>query len=270
MRRLLAVAFVSLLALSACGDDDDAGSDDALETTTTTETDDAEPEVLDILVTNDDGYAGQGLDKMVEALKKLPDTEVTVVAPAGNQSGTGDKTTPGELTVTDVQTPSGHPAKSVAGFPADTVNVALDVLGLEPDLVISGINAGQNIGPFSEVSGTVGAAKQAVRKGVPALAASQGKLGERFDYATGVEYVLAWVEENRDAILSGDHPVQVESLNIPTCPTGEVRDMLEVPLATDFGERDAFTVDCTSTAADPADDVDAFKNGYASLTTVPA
>lgn len=274
MPKLLAAVLVSVLALTACGGDDDnddaaSASEDSEETSTTTEAP-VEVEVLDILVTNDDGYQGEGLDKMVEALKALPNTEVTVVAPAGDRSGTGDKTTPGELVVTDVQTPSGHPATSVEGFPADTVNVAIDRLGLDPDLVISGINAGQNIGPFSQVSGTVGAAKQAVRKGIPALAASQGKEGESFDYDTGVEYVLEWVAENRDAILAGDHPVQVESLNIPTCATGEVRDMLEVPLATDFGERDAFTVDCTSTATDPADDVDAFKTGYASLTTVPA
>ena len=82
--------------------------------------------------------------------------------------------------------------------------------------------------------------------------------------------MLEWVDEHRDDLLGGDHPVQVESLNIPSCASGEVRDMLEVPLATDFGERDAFTVDCTSKAIDPADDVDAFKSGYASLTTVPA
>ena len=275
MPKILAALLMSLLALVACSDDndnDDAASSASEEPaeTTTTEAPAAEAEVLDILVTNDDGYQGEGLDKMVEALKALPDTEVTVVAPAGNQSGTGDRTTPGELVVTDVETPSGHPAKSVDGFPADTVNVAVDRLGLEPDLVISGINAGQNIGPFSEVSGTVGAAKQAVRKGIPALAASQGKIEETFDYATGVEYVLEWVAEHRDAILAGDQPVQVESLNIPTCPTGEVRDLIEVPLATDFGERDAFGVDCTSAATDPADDVDAFKTGYASLTIVPA
>ena len=93
--------------------------------------------------------------------ERAPATEVTVVAPATNQSGTGGQTTPGPLTVTDATTASGYPAKAVAGFPADTVIWALDQGGVtqKPDLVVSGINFGQNLGPAVAISGTVGAAE---------------------------------------------------------------------------------------------------------------
>ena len=61
------------------------------------------------------------------------------------------------------QTASGYEARAVEGFPADTIRVAFDELGLTPDLVVSGINEGQNLGPVVDLSGTVGAARAAVR-----------------------------------------------------------------------------------------------------------
>ena len=131
---------------------------------------------LDILVTNDDGYAAPGIDALVERLRALPGVKLTVVAPATNQSGTSDRTTPGPvsaLTATEVTTASGYAATAVAGFPADSVNYALDVLKLSPDLVVSGSNAGQNLGVVAPISGTVGAARTAVRRGVPGVAVSQ-------------------------------------------------------------------------------------------------
>jgi 5'-nucleotidase len=269
LRRALAAVTLPVLLLAACGDDEDG--EDAAPTTTTAEgtsTTEAGDEVLDILVTNDDGYAAPGIDAVVEALRAMDDVTVTVVAPAGNQSGTADKTTPGELAVADVKTASGYEAKSVAGFPGDTVIVALDELGLEPDLVVSGTNIGQNIGPFSQVSGTVGAVKTAARRGIPGLAASTGT-GDAPDFAESAQHVVEWVEEHREELLAEDVEPFVESINTPSCP-GEDRGVVEVPLATDFKERDAFAVDCASTKAEDAlaDDVDAFLNGYTSLTEI--
>jgi 5'-nucleotidase len=269
LRRALAAVTLPVLLLAACGDDEDG--EDAAPTTTTAEgtsTTEAGDEVLDILVTNDDGYAAPGIDAVVEALRAMDDVTVTVVAPAGNQSGTADKTTPGELAVADVKTASGYEAKSVAGFPGDTVIVALDELGLEPDLVVSGTNIGQNIGPFSQVSGTVGAVKTAARRGIPGLAASTGT-GDAPDFAESAQHVVEWVEEHREELLAEDVEPFVESINTPSCP-GEDRGVVEVPLATDFAERDAFAVACDSTKAESAlaDDVDAFLNGYTSLTEI--
>ena len=132
--------------------------------------------VLTVLVTNDDGVGAPGINAVVQGLRTLPKTQVTVVAPLMNQSGTGGKTTPGKLTVTKATTASGYPARAVAGYPADTVTWAVKDHGISfrPDLVVSGINFGQNIGPLADLSGTVGAARAAVKLGIPALAASQG------------------------------------------------------------------------------------------------
>jgi len=195
------------------------------------------------------------------------------VAPYENKSGTGDKTTAGTLVTHEVKTASGYDAIGVEGFPADTVIEAIDVLHLKPNLVVSGTNEGQNIGPFTTISGTVGAAKQAVRKGIPAFATSTGSVKDHpFDHAVAAKIVVDWVREHRAALLDGTAPVEIRNLNVPTCATGKLRGVVEVPLATDFKGRDASVIDCTSTKpeSDLVDDVDAFANGFAAITLAPA
>ena len=201
------------------------------------------------------------------ALSEVEGVEITVVAPAEQQSGTGGNATEGDLVATPSETAGGHEATAVDGFPADTIRVAFEDQGLTPDLVISGINEGQNLGPIIDVSGTVGAARAAVREGVPALAVSQGG-GDAPDFEAAAELVVAWLEENRDAVTADDLATDVVfSLNVPTCPTGEVRDTLEVPPAT---AGDPLTAsDCTSTVEGLTDDVTAFANGFATLSEVP-
>ncbi len=184
--------------------------------------------------------------------------------------GRPTQTTDGEVSYSETTTASGYPAVAVDGFPADSVNVALDDLGIDPGLVISGINDGQNNGPLVDVSGTVGAARTAARQGVPALAASQQSVEEPGvpDFATGVTFVIDWLEEHLDLIAAGELAAEVESLNIPTCATGSVRGLAEVPTATDITDRNLGETDCESTLEDPVDDVDAFINGFASLSPV--
>ncbi len=264
---------VALLVLAGCGSSGSKASDTtsapsgnagaATETTVSP--------TLKVLVTNDDGYDAPGIDAVVEGLRALPDTEVTVVAPLKNQSGTAGKTTDGPLTVTDVKTASGYPAKAVDGFPADTIIWAIDQHGIDftPDLVVSGINFGQNIGPSVDISGTVGAARAAAVRNLPALASSQG-IGDPMAYPTGVTQVLAWVAEHRAALLDGAAVTDklLENINIPTCPTGTNRGVIDVPVAADLAGRDPLTVDCQSTATDPVDDVAAFIIGYVTLSTL--
>ena len=233
------------------------------------------PEPLEILVTNDDGYAAAGIDAVVEALRALPNVEVMVVAPATNQSGSSDKTTPDGVTSFAGQTLSGHPAVAVNGYPADSVVHALNVLRLTPDLVVSGINEGQNIGPIVDLSGTVGAARQAVAHGVPALAVSGGSGAdfgqegyEDVDYEAAVPIVVQWVEMRLESIRDGSLAVEVSNLNVPTCATGgQVRGLLELEVAHEGPALDG--QDCTSTLEDPPDDVTAFVNGFATLTVLP-
>jgi 5'-nucleotidase len=259
-------AIGALLLVAACSSGNSATETSAPPTTAAAAT-------LNILVTNDDGVGAPGIDALVQALTALPDTEVTVVAPAENQSGTGGSTTPGTLEVRDATTASGYPAKAVVGYPADTIVWALDQGGVAttPQVVISGINFGQNLGPAIDISGTVGAAKAAAERGIPALAASQG-LAQQPDYQAGVDEVLSWLQLHRDELLSQTPatPAPLDNLNVPTCPTGTVRGLVEQPAAPDAGGRDMITVDCLSAKNDFVDDVDAFVNGYAVLSTIPA
>jgi 5'-nucleotidase len=267
-RAAFALVACAAVVFAGCSDDSsdsgDAPETNEAEQTTTT----AAPEPLRILVTNDDGIGAEGIDELVEGLRGLPDVEVTVVAPATNQSGSGGKVTGGTLTASDATTASGYEATAVEGFPADTIVWALDQGGIEspPDLVVSGINEGQNLGPITNISGTVGAARAAATRGIPALALSQG-LGAAIDYEHAVELALEWVEEWRASESSAP---EVESINVPTCGTGEVRELLELPVATDAGERSVLSadVDCTVTVPAPADDLDGFNAGHATLSVV--
>ena len=228
--------------------------------------------VLRVLVTNDDGVGAPGIDAAVQALRTLPRTVVTVVAPLTNQSGTGGKTTPGPLVATKATTASGYPAEAVHGYPADTVIWAVRDHGIRqrPDLVVSGINFGENVGPLATVSGTVGAAREAVRLGVPAVAASQGvDDGVTPDFSQGVVQLLAWVRAHRTALLAGRYRTPPSAaLNVPTCPTGSVRGPVKAPLASSLTGINLGQVNCDDTTA-PAtftDDAEAFVDGYAVLS----
>lgn len=130
---------------------------------------------MKVLLTNDDGYAAPGLGAL-EAVAREFASEVWIVAPAVEQSYAGHR-----VTTRAVLSPVayGPGAWHVDGTPADCVRVALRALGLEPDLVLSGINQGGNLGIDVYTSGTVAAAREAAALGIPAIAVSQFIHGER-------------------------------------------------------------------------------------------
>lgn len=276
-----AVLAATALVMAGCGSD--SGSDASPDTTTApnatdapsatdapTTTTEAKAAPLTILVANDDGYDAPGIDALVEGLRKDPANEILVVAPLAQQSGTGGKSTDGPLALTDAQTASGYDAKAVDGFPADAIRVAIDEEGIEPDLVITGINEGQNVGPAVDLSGTVGAARAAVARDIPALATSQGT-GQPVDFEAAVPLILDWLAEHREALAAGTDPVEVTSLNVPSCGDGDVKGPVDVQadltgdLGTALGAQDC-TVD---TPADPeAGDIAAFTAGYATFSTL--
>jgi 5'-nucleotidase len=261
--RSLVPLVVAALLFGACGGGDDSGasSDEAAPP--------PEPPPLEVLVTNDEGVDAPGLDALVQALGDDSGIEVTVVVPATDRSGTGDATTSGPVAQAEAETASGFPAVAVAGYPADSVLVALRELDLTPDLVVSGISAGANIGPFADASGTVGAAKVAQRQGLPTLAVGQGADADEDDYAATAQLVLDWVDEHRSEFDDLANLGQVANLNVPTCRSGEVRGTLEVELGSDDSDL-GDTVDCESDEDDFDDDVTAFNNGFAVLTPVPS
>lgn len=150
-----------------------------------------------ILLTNDDGVRAPGILAAAQALR--PIGEVTIVAPATNQSGKGHSITIEDPIYVDTVTLSGDlQASSVAATPATSVKVALGaLLTRKPDLVVSGINRGWNLGSVAYVSGTVGAAREAALAGIPAIAASLSS--EESNYAPAAEIVRQVVEISRKA-----------------------------------------------------------------------
>src|SRR5262245_53212024 len=159
-----------------------------------------------ILLTNDDAYHAEGLRALDEALRPLG--RVVVVAPDRDRSAASHA-----LTLTHPLRPKRHGADrwSVDGTPTDCVN--LGVLGLidaRPQLVVSGINAGLNLGDDVTYSGTIAAAIEGTVLGVASIALSQD--GPPFDYGAGgviARRIAALVLERglpRDTLLSVNIP----------------------------------------------------------------
>lgn len=154
-----------------------------------------------ILVTNDDGVHAKGLKVLVEALQAIKDEKgaqkhtVYVVAPDDERSGVSHSMT--------LQKPArvrqlGEYRFSCSGTPADCVIIAgLWLLKSKPDLVISGINNGPNLGNDIVYSGTCGAARQAAFGNIPAIAVSCASYDPGIDYRACASFVASHLEELR-------------------------------------------------------------------------
>jgi len=129
-----------------------------------------------ILISNDDGYLAPGLAALVQAVQGLG--QIEVIAPEQNASGTSNALTlsrPLQVFTAGAGLPG---VRFVNGTPSDCVHVALTgLLGYRPDLVLSGINQGANMGDDTLYSGTVAAAMEGYLFGVPAIAFSQAEKG---------------------------------------------------------------------------------------------
>jgi 5'/3'-nucleotidase len=169
-----------------------------------------------ILLTNDDGIQAEGLKVLAAALEGF--ATVSVVAPSREQSGAAQSLTLRQPIICHV---AGERQWAVDGTPADAVIVALHKLLPEPpDLVISGINSGANLGENAYYSGTVGAAREAALHHIPALAISlcSKKNGVKFDAAARVARAAA------ELILREGLPDQVLlNINVPEPWDGGVR-----------------------------------------------
>ncbi len=139
-----------------------------------------------ILVTNDDGVTSPGIRTLAEALKALG--EVTVVAPTQEASAIGHALTLRRPLRIETYEPGLH---GVDGTPTDCVNLGVDiVLKRKPDLVVSGINKGWNIGDDVTYSGTVAGAMEAALLGIPGIAVSLKRTPE-FDFTYAAEAAVA-------------------------------------------------------------------------------
>lgn len=163
-----------------------------------------------ILLSNDDGYFAPGLAALADAVRGLG--EVTVVAPERNRSGASNSLTldrPLHLK----QAPNGF--YFVNGTPTDCVHLAVTgMLDHEPDMVLSGINWGPNMGDDTIYSGTVAAAMEGYLLGVPSIALSLASFeGRHFDTAARVARLLA--ERFRERPFGA--PVLL-NVNVPDMP----------------------------------------------------
>jgi 5'-nucleotidase len=163
-----------------------------------------------ILVTNDDGVRAPGILALAQTLQTLG--EVTVAAPSENQSGKGHSIVTSDPILVDPVTVAGALRSfSLVAPPATCVKVAVRALMPErPDLVVSGVNHGYNLGMVTYVSGTVGAAREAALMGIPAIAASVAV--EQVNYAPAAQIVKQIAEMVRkDGLDAG----VVLNVNVP-------------------------------------------------------
>ena len=137
-----------------------------------------------VLLTNDDGIAASGLQRLRRALVDHGGFEVVTIAPDSNRSATARSiTTRAPLAVEEVTFDDGSVGYSTDGTPVDCVRFAeLGLGGPRPDLIVSGINHGANLGDDITYSGTVAAALEGIVLGIPAFAFSQQTAGGSLDY----------------------------------------------------------------------------------------
>lgn len=167
-----------------------------------------------ILLSNDDGYFAPGLLALVEELKTI--AEVVVVAPERDHSGASNSLT---LDRPLIVKPTSSGFFSVNGTPTDCVHLAITgLLDFTPDLVVSGVNHGANMGDDTVYSGTVAAAMEGFLLGVPAIAVSlASKLGG--NYPTAARIARALVERYRDQPVTQPTLLNV---NVPDIPYDQI------------------------------------------------
>jgi 5'-nucleotidase len=169
-----------------------------------------------VLLTNDDGITATGLNAMRRALLELPDVVLEVIAPDANRSATGRAVTLHDpIWVEEVEFGDGTTGFATDGTPVDCVRFAsLGLIEAPPDLIVSGINHGANLGDDITYSGTVAAALEGIMLGIPALAVSLVRGGE---FAPLAAFVARLVEELDDV------PMPAGTLLNVNGPGGEVR-----------------------------------------------
>jgi 5'-nucleotidase len=229
-----------------------------------------------ILISNDDGVRAPGIAAVAQILQAIG--EVTIVAPAENQSGKSHSIVISEpIFREDLTLPNGLRAIGLTATPASTVNVAIrNILKPKPDLVVSGINRGYNLAFTAYVSGTVGAAREGAMHGVPAIAASLAEAGAPRDFVFAAEEVLGVARRVKQYGLP---PNTFLNVNVPAMPAGGYKGYLVTTQAMVQGGDEGFvemthpsgrTVYWNTYREDakgpPGTDIWAVENGYVSVT----
>ncbi len=227
-----------------------------------------------LLISNDDGISAPGIQVLSERMKSLG--KVTIVAPDQNRSGASNSLTlesPVRLRKT------GERTWSVSGTPTDCVHIALTgLLKKDPDMVISGINAGANLGDDVIYSGTVAAAMEGRFLGLPAIAVSLVFSGRPEHYSTAAEAVAFLVGRLRLDPLPAD---TILNINVPDLPWEQIKGFEVTRLGhrhraepvvqtTDPRGQPMYWIGPAGPGQDagPGTDFDAVRRGYISITPI--
>lgn len=183
-----------------------------------------------ILVTNDDGFDADGLAVLVSYLERMNNMpgiaepwEITVLAPESERSGVSHAMTLKRPTKVRKLSENRY---TCSGTPADCLIVAgLGVVSEKPDVVISGINRGPNLGTDIIYSGTCGAARQAALEGIPAIAVSCAEYKSPLHY----EACAAFVAKNLTALVAAWQPDTFININGPSSSEENLEAIWAVP-----------------------------------------
>jgi 5'-nucleotidase len=223
-----------------------------------------------ILLSNDDGYFAPGLERLAATL--APHAEITVVAPERDRSGASNSLTL-DRPLSVRRAPNGF--LFVNGTPTDCVHLAVTgLLDALPDMVISGINLGANMGDDTIYSGTVAAATEGYLLGIPSIAISlASKAAEHFE--TAAQVALELVRRHEPAPASA----WLLNVNVPDVPQSEFKGYKVTRLGRRHKAEDivktrnprgetVYWVGAAGPAADAGDgtDFDAVERGYTSVT----
>lgn len=195
-----------------------------------------DPKPLHILLTNDDGHQAPGIQALHRVLKRMG-YRVSMVAPSTEQSATGmGVTSRRNLALEQLETDTWH----LDGQPVDTILVALRHL-LEdspPDLVLSGINFGPNLGTALHMSGTIGAAIMATLNGFPSIAISAGMRFDEIDtrfpsthevFEAAAEFTCSVIDSLRSSVGRKGRLLPrnvLLNINYPALPRDQIKGVL--------------------------------------------
>ena len=182
---------------------------------------------LRILITNDDGVDAPGIAIIADIARALTD-DVWIVAPDGNQSGAGHRFTLGrEL---EIERRTDRTFAVIGGSPADCVVAGMThLLGDRPaDVVLSGVNAGQNLGDIINASGTAAGAREGALQGAVGIAMSQGvnyEFGREVDWSNAIRHGVAAAR----AVIGVAQRGAYYNVNFPFCHPDETKGISVVP-----------------------------------------
>jgi len=226
-----------------------------------------------ILISNDDGYQAPGIRALVEKLRPLG--EVTVAAPAANQTGVGHALTFGRPIDVKSWEEDGCRWFAIAATPAVCVRMALtSLLPQLPDVVVSGINKGENTGVITFSSGTVSCAREAAYRNIPGIAVSLEE-GPQMDYAAAAEFAARLLLEVRKKGLPAGTYLNV---NFPARPADKIKGVLVTRQDTrppdehyakktsPEGKEEYWSIYRPMTGGKEDSDTWAFTQGYVSIT----